>query len=127
VPDAGAVFLIPGTAQGLTGAGAVVLTEAAPRLPTRKPGPTPFEQPELNDYFGEANAILNLDGTGPLDLVTSTSMEDPSGLIVWLTVRYSTPRRGQPAAPVPTGLVATKVAPGSAFEVFSLGHTLLHR
>lgn len=139
VLDAGAVFLIPGTAEGLTGAGTLMLTQAVPgtaRL--RKPSPIPleFERAEPYDYFGYANAILNLDGVGPLDMLTSTSWERTAddymaGLIVWLTLEYGTPRRSPPgeqaAGPQPIRLVARKAATGESFGAYTLGHTLLHR
>jgi predicted RNA-binding protein with TRAM domain len=130
--DAGAVFLIPGTAQGLTGAGTVMLTEAKPASPARgRPGPPAFEVPEQSDYFGHANAILNIDGTGPLDLVTATDRESPSGLIAWLGITFAAPRRppaGLPASdPVPSRLWPIKVGTGSGFEAYNIGNTLLHR
>lgn len=133
VVDAGAVFLIPGTAEGLTGAGALMLTQRPPDTTQfRKPAPVVgFERPERDDYFGQANAILNLDGIGPLDLLTATSMEQPSGLLVWLHLEYPTPRRvplGEPViGPEPARLVARKAGTGAAFEAYSIGHTLLHR
>jgi hypothetical protein len=130
--DAGAVYLIPGTAQGLTGAGALMLTQSTVNLAElRKPGRIAFEQPETLDYFGYSNAILNLDGTGPLDLLTGTSMERNEGLLVWLSVQHTAPRRsaiGLPATgSVPANLRPVKVWVGSDMGAYSIGHGLLHR
>lgn len=134
VLDAGAVLLIPGTAEGLTGAGSVMLTQGAPL--SRQRGAATFERPEESDYFGEATAILNLDGTGPLDLLTSTSREDElSGLVVRLDVWFAIPRRPAPgrtavegdAGRRPVRLVPTTWWTASDVGTYSLGHTLLHR
>lgn len=139
VADAGAVFLIPGTADGLTGAGSLMLTQSPPDTTwQRRPGPGPvaFERPEFDDEFGQANAILNLDGIGPLDMVTSTEMEkdagdQPIGLLVWLDLEYSTPRRPlpgeEPVGSYPIRLIARKAGTGPSFGAYSIGHTLLHR
>jgi hypothetical protein len=131
VLDAGAVLLIPGTAAGLTGAGSVMLTEHQPTPVGNRRLRPGFDQPEINDYFGEANTILNLDGTGPLDMITSSSRDGDSGLTVVLGLQYTTPRRpgpGRPASgPVLTGLTPRSWWTGADMSAYTLGHTLLHR
>ncbi|RGC65149.1 FG-GAP repeat protein [Micromonospora sp. MW-13] len=122
VVDAGAVLLLPGTAQGLTGAGSVMLTQAPSWRLMRVTSLGPVA---AYDYFGESTAILNLDGTGPLDMLTGTSRDGDSGLVVELDLHYGARR---PAA----GSAATALRPvgrwtGTDLGAYTVGHTLLHR
>jgi hypothetical protein len=128
VRDSGAVFLIPGQAAGLTGAGTLMLTQSAAKAPARwvQPG---CQRPDPNEYFGEANAILNLDGIGALDMLTGTSGEEESGLIVKIGMRFASqrPTAGRPAPTrVPVGLTTTSCETGATLGAYTAGHTLLH-
>lgn len=127
VRDAGAVFLIPGQAGGLTGAGALMLTQRAANAPARRVVPG-CQRPEQYEYFGEANAILNLDGIGALDMLTATSREGESGLIVKIGIRYAAqrPAAGRPTR-VPVAIAMTSCQSGAALGAYTAGHTLLHR
>ncbi|MEH1124674.1 hypothetical protein [Micromonospora sp. CPCC 206061] len=129
VRDSGAVFLIPGQAAGLTGAGTLMLTQRAASAPVRRERPG-CQRPEPGEYFGEANAILNLDGIGALDMLTATSGEDESGLIVKIGMRYASqrPAAGRPAPTrVPVGLTTASCQTGADLGAYTAGHTLLHR
>ncbi|MFY1689260.1 FG-GAP repeat protein [Plantactinospora sp. WMMB782] len=126
VQDAGAVLLVPGTAQGLTGQGSVMVTQDVYHAkPVGEPS-TSFGPPRPFDYFGEATAILNLDGTGPLDMLAATSMDADSGLVVELELSYSGKRK-PPYDRTLVGLHAVDWWTGAEVDAYSLGHTLLHR
>lgn len=120
VADAGSVTLLPGTAQGPSGTGALVYTQAA--LPGDWPKPpaeftqsaaTLRDRPEANDYLGSAVAILDLDGTGPLEMFAVAKREDleqqpagaPYGLLTTLGIQTRTSRRGS------TGPAASRLVP----------------
>lgn len=128
VEDAGAVFLLPGTAQGLTGAGSVMLTQAASRI--RNPLNPPWQTAAKNDYFGEATAILNRDGSGPLDMVVASGRDAGSGLVAELDPVYSVTRPsrgwGRPTVRKVVGLRAVAWWTGNDVGASTLGHTLLH-
>lgn len=144
VADAGSVTLLPGTTQGPTGAGAVVYTQAAqpadwPRPPAefKQSAATLRDQPEPSDYLGSAVAILDLDGTGPLEMFAVAKYEDlrqqpagaPYGLLTTLGFQTRTPPRGA------TGPAASRLAPlrqqrpadlsGGGTRLVHLGHGLL--
>ncbi|MER5704035.1 FG-GAP and VCBS repeat-containing protein [Micromonospora sp. NPDC002296] len=113
VVDAGSVTLIPGTASGPTGAGSFVYTQnamgslrrVAPRARSADAASAVNDRPEPNDYLGSSVAILDLDGTGPLEMLAESKYEDmweqapgePYGLIT--TLRLVGPRnfRGVPS------------------------------
>ncbi|MER5704036.1 FG-GAP and VCBS repeat-containing protein [Micromonospora sp. NPDC002296] len=122
VRDAGAVFLLPGTAEGLTGAGSVMLTQAPSWRLKRV---TDLGPVAANDYFGEATAILNLDGTGPLDMLTGTARDGDGGLVVELDLYYGARRPA--AGSAATGLRPVARWTGSDLKAYTVGHTLLHR
>ncbi|GLH97693.1 hypothetical protein Pa4123_29680 [Phytohabitans aurantiacus] len=128
VRDSGAVFLIPGQAGGLTGAGTLMLTQRAARAPVRRAQPG-CQRPGQYEYFGEANAILNLDGVGALDMLTGTSGEAESGLIVKIGMKYAS-QRPVAGRPVPVrvagALTVTSCQTGATLGAHSAGHTLLH-
>ncbi|MFI7428219.1 FG-GAP and VCBS repeat-containing protein [Micromonospora sp. NPDC049836] len=118
--DAGSVTLLPGTPQGPTGAGAIAYTQAVqtgdwPRPPAEfgQSAATLRDQPEPNDYLGSAVAILDLDGTGPLEMFAVAKYEDrwqqpadaPYGLLTTLGLQTRTPPRGS------TGPAASRLVP----------------
>lgn len=129
VPDAGAVLLLPGTAQGLTGAGSVMLTQATSSSRVRRPRDT-LGLAAASDSFGEATTILNLDGAGPLDMIVASSSDGDSGLVAELDPVYTVPRPargwGRPTARKLVGLRPVDSWTGTAVGAYSLGHTLLH-
>ncbi|WP_165878291.1 FG-GAP and VCBS repeat-containing protein [Micromonospora sp. MW-13] len=106
VQDAGSVTLIPGTPAGPTGAGSFVYTQNAVGSIRRAGAGVMNDRPEPNDYLGSSVAILDLDGTGPLEMFAESKYEDmwqqapgePYGLIT--TLRLDGPRnlRGTPQA-----------------------------
>lgn len=137
VSDAGSVTLIPGTAQGPTGAGSFVYTQS-PQSTTRRPDPRNSEPAEPEDYLGSSVAILDLDGTGPLEMFAESKYEDlfeettsePIGLITMLRLEPTVPRRDS-AQPSSYRLVAVQqrrpadfADPG--FQVRYLGGGVLH-
>jgi hypothetical protein len=130
VRDAGAVLLIPGTAQGLTGAGSVMLTQVVPGSGGRKPVHG-FGPPAAGDYFGEATAVLNLDGTGPLDMLAASSTDGEGGTVVRIAPRFDVPRRpgvgGAPTTRTLVGLTPVTWWTGPDVGAYSIGHTLLGR
>ncbi|MFD0969419.1 FG-GAP-like repeat-containing protein [Plantactinospora endophytica] len=126
VQDAGAVLLIPGTAEGLTGAGSVMLTPGSTTGPLHDPQPNLLGSPVREGYFGEATSILNLDGTGALDMLAATSMSGDGGLLAELDVWYTVKRRPTDSRTL-SGLTVANVRTGTGFGAYTLGHTLLHR
>ncbi|GAB3967293.1 FG-GAP-like repeat-containing protein [Plantactinospora veratri] len=126
VRDGGAVLLIPGTAQGLTGAGSVMLIPGTPNGPLHDQQPNLLGSPAEGDYFGEATSILNLDGTGPLDMLAAGSQVGGSGLVAELDLWYTVKRRPADSRTL-AGLMVADVWTGSDLGVYTLGHTLLHR
>ena len=123
IADAGAVFLLPGTAEGLTGAGSVMLTRPAAPVPPTSPLHI-LGTAVAGDYFGQATAILNLDGTGTLDMLVTTTERSQGGLIVELDPAYVVvPPRGRRLI----GLTPVRVWTARDIGTFSAGHTLLHR
>ncbi|MFC8615583.1 hypothetical protein ACFT9M_04065 [Micromonospora purpureochromogenes] len=72
--EGGVVTLLKGSASGITGSGAQAFDQNHPNIPGTV---------ERGDKFGASVAVLNLNGTGPLDaVVTSTGEEvagDPAG------------------------------------------------
>ncbi|MFE9205312.1 FG-GAP and VCBS repeat-containing protein [Micromonospora sp. NPDC007230] len=124
VADAGSVTLIPGTPEGPTGASSVAYTQRAsasirkPKPPAEFEDSTPAvgDRPEPNDYLGSSVAILDLDGTGPLEMFVESKYEDlfqqppgePSGLITTLQLlqRQKLPNSSSP--PPGSRLVAVK-------------------
>ncbi|GIG67071.1 FG-GAP repeat protein [Phytomonospora endophytica] len=122
IADAGAVLLLPGSAQGLTGAGSVMLTQngpGAPDNPLNILGPA-----ETLDYFGQSTAILDLDGVGSLDMLVASSFDGATGQMAELDPVYVTMR---PRGTKLVGLVPVRVWTGRDLGAYSAGHTLLHR
>jgi hypothetical protein len=125
--DAGAVYLIPGSRDGLTGAGSVEYWQG---MRTGSPGtrdqPTP--NPVSIGYYGHSVAILNLDGTGGLDPLVGTDFETASNGLVqrlfWTTGPTVVTTRGvfTPPAHLAPGPYLT----GDSLGVYSVGSTLLH-
>ncbi|MFB9852025.1 FG-GAP-like repeat-containing protein [Micromonospora andamanensis] len=68
--EAGTVALLKGSASGLTGTGSQGFDQDHAVVPGGA---------ERNDRFGGAVAILNLNGTGPLDAVVTSPGEEVSG------------------------------------------------
>ncbi|MEJ3742296.1 VCBS repeat-containing protein [Actinomycetes bacterium KLBMP 9797] len=130
--QAGAVFLVPGTRSGPTGAGARLFTQATGYRPYR--GSTPdARKPETFDHFGYAITVLNLDGAGPLDVVIGTRYEStgsstlPSGLLTRLVTQPVKPIRGtsRPTGPGTLTIGPSWVGQGNGFDVYDLGRSLL--
>nr|MDT0659024.1 FG-GAP-like repeat-containing protein [Micromonospora sp. DSM 115978] len=110
VSDAGSVTLIPGTAQGPTGTGSYHYHQrgaVARSTAIRKPHPSGVDPAEENDYLGSSAALLDLDGTGPLEIFVGSAYEDLHdepvgtrfGLLTELRLAGDVPRRGEPARP----------------------------
>ncbi|MEJ3742862.1 hypothetical protein WEI85_06205 [Actinomycetes bacterium KLBMP 9797] len=121
---AGAIFLIPGTASGLTGAGSLMLTQHR-QGPLRPGRAVPScQQPGRWDFFGDANAILNLDGSGALDMVTASKWENFSnGMVMRVGFQHAARRTASGRlVRVPVALATTSCQsdPG-------VGHSLLHQ
>ncbi|MDG4832853.1 integrin alpha [Solwaraspora sp. WMMD1047] len=114
VPDAGAVYLLPGTANGPTGAGSYAYRQGAAPAGGRKPNPHHLDRAEENDYLGASAALLDLDGVGPLEIFVGSAHEDLSeapsgtsiGLLTELRLDRDPPRRGEPARPALVRLAA---------------------
>jgi hypothetical protein len=68
--DVGAVVLLRGSAKGLTGAKSQTVTQSTAGVPG---------SPEKGDGFGNAVAVLNLDGTKHLDAAITAPSEAVSG------------------------------------------------
>ncbi|MFC4018826.1 FG-GAP and VCBS repeat-containing protein [Micromonospora sp. GCM10011542] len=142
VADAGSVTLVPGTPQGPTGAGSIVYTQNVAAGSWPKPQPE-FEEstralsdrPEPSDYLGSAVAILDLDGTGPLEMFTEAKYEDmrqqeagePYGLITTLRLQTRSLPGGGPAMSrlVPVAQQRPVDFSGSGFRVNHFGYGLL--
>ncbi|SCG80038.1 FG-GAP repeat-containing protein [Micromonospora echinaurantiaca] len=111
------------TAAGVEGAGGVVLYPGGPRglgvavayhQGMATPGYRgPAEQPEQGDWFGSAVAVLDLDGTGPLEIVVGAQYENTAGLLTELAVGKAPVRSG----PVPPGGSAPAVSPWLLYPV----------
>jgi hypothetical protein len=97
---AGGVALLKGSASGLTGSGAQGFDQDQSAVPSTA---------ERQDTFGASVAVLNLDGTGPLDAVVAATGEEvtgdtagyPSGAI---TRFYGSPNGLVPQTTMWTGL-----------------------
>jgi hypothetical protein len=68
--DAGTAVLLRGSRKGLTGVGSQLIYQSSAGVP---------DSPEVNDRFGTAVALLNLNGTGGLDAVIGASGESVAG------------------------------------------------
>jgi len=68
--DAGAVVLLRGSSSGLTGTGSQSLDQSSALVPGNA---------ETVDNFGDSVAMLNLDGTGPMEALVSTPGEEVAG------------------------------------------------
>ncbi|MEO3776347.1 hypothetical protein ABGB16_05735 [Micromonospora sp. B11E3] len=68
--EAGMVTLLKGSSTGLTGSGAQGFDQNQSAVPSTA---------ERQDYFGNSVAILNLNGTGPLDAVVAAPGEEVAG------------------------------------------------
>ncbi|MEV6811641.1 FG-GAP-like repeat-containing protein [Micromonospora sp. NPDC051296] len=68
--EAGTIALLKGSAAGLTGSGAQGFDQDHPVVPGGA---------ERGDWFGGSVAILNLNGTGPLDAVVASPGEEVAG------------------------------------------------
>ncbi|MFJ4814224.1 FG-GAP-like repeat-containing protein [Streptomyces sp. NPDC088801] len=74
VADAGAVVVLPGTARGLTGTGAQVVTQDTPGVPGT---------PEKGDAFGRAVHLADADHDGLADLAAGAPGENGNAGSVW--------------------------------------------
>ncbi|MEU6841001.1 FG-GAP and VCBS repeat-containing protein [Streptomyces sp. NPDC046716] len=72
--DAGAVALLPGSADGVTGTGSVVLNQNSANVPGVA---------ESGDLFGSDCALLDVNGDGSRDLAVSATGENDSSGAVW--------------------------------------------
>jgi hypothetical protein len=101
--DAGLVVLLRGSAGGLTGTGSQSLDQSSSLVPGAA---------ETDDYFADSVALLNLNGTGPLEAVVGSPGEEvtgdtkgyPSGSVTTFPVSSSglgtgTARSGQSLVP----------------------------
>ncbi|SCE78186.1 FG-GAP repeat-containing protein [Micromonospora purpureochromogenes] len=68
--EAGVVTLLKGSASGITGSGAQAFDQNHPNVPGTS---------ERGDKFGASVAVLNLNGTGPLDAVVTSTGEEVAG------------------------------------------------
>lgn len=66
VKEAGGIWVIYGSKSGLTGTGSKSYNQSSAGV---------AGTPEHSDRFGDAVAVLNLDGAGPLDVVAATPNE----------------------------------------------------
>ncbi|MGW0840399.1 FG-GAP-like repeat-containing protein [Streptomyces sp. NPDC002787] len=99
--NAGSVWLLKGTASGLTGTGSLALSQDAPDVP----GST-----ETDDRFGSAASLTDVTGDGHADLLTGTEGEDTgNGTILYVPSPNGTPAPtrssyyGLPQLATPTG------------------------
>lgn len=135
VADAGSVTLIPGTADGPTGIGSFVYAQRLPLRSAGRPDPWNPDPAEPGDYLGSAVAILDLDGTGPLEIFVESKYEDqqhtvvPFGLVTMLRLESNVPRRGSAQQPSARLVAVRLYRPAdfadSGFEVHNLGFGLL--
>jgi hypothetical protein len=130
IADAGAVYLMPGTAAGLTGAGTRMLTQDA--LTIRRYGrPVGGEKPDPYDYFGKSVSILDLDGSGGLDMLVGSDLEDldgvsATGILVTIQRRAIPTSRGVPATVLVPGRWWSGLSfPDRTVRVRTIGRTLL--
>ncbi|SCG55563.1 FG-GAP repeat-containing protein [Micromonospora inositola] len=144
VADAGSVTLIPGTPQGPTGAGSAIYTQNVVARNWPKPQ-AEFEdwvsaisdRPEPGDYLGSSVAILDLDGTGPLEMFAESKFEDiwqqapgePYGLVTTLRLQAPTLRRGSSQPPAFRFVPVKQQRPADfsdlGFRVVHFGYGLL--
>jgi hypothetical protein len=68
--NAGSLVLLRGSASGLTGTGSQSLDQSSSMVPGSA---------ETDDYFADAVALLNLNGTGPLEAVVGSPGEEVAG------------------------------------------------
>jgi hypothetical protein len=68
--EAGAMVLLRGSAGGLTGTGSQSLDQSSALVPGSA---------ETKDYFADSVALLNLNGTGPLEAVVGSPGEEVAG------------------------------------------------
>ncbi|MBM0257559.1 FG-GAP-like repeat-containing protein [Micromonospora sp. 4G55] len=68
--EGGVVTLLKGSASGITGSGAQAFDQNHPNIPGTV---------ERGDKFGASVAVLNLNGTGPLDAVVASVGEEVAG------------------------------------------------
>ncbi|MEV0721177.1 hypothetical protein AB0I37_00160 [Micromonospora purpureochromogenes] len=68
--EGGVVTLLKGSASGVTGSGAQAFDQNHPNIPGTV---------ERGDKFGASVAVLNLNGTGPLDAVVASTGEEVAG------------------------------------------------
>jgi hypothetical protein len=68
--EAGAMVLLRGSASGLTGTGSQSLDQSSALVPGSA---------ETKDYFADSVALLNLNGTGPLEAIVGSPGEEVAG------------------------------------------------
>lgn len=134
--SAGAVFLVPGTRSGPTGAGARMFTQATGYPSPWRAGTPDSRKPQASDYFGSAITVLNLDGVGALDVVIGSRFEGRDGspnpgLLTWLVPAISKPvpggRKVAWQGALTTGrTLSGSAVPNSRFVVYDLGRSLVH-
>jgi hypothetical protein len=129
VIDAGAVYLIPGSKDGLTGAGSL---EYWPGMPTWRAGlarPQPADGLTATSYFyyGQSVTALHLDPTRGLDILVSDYDSANGGLyerLNWMPGLGLRPR-GQ-VSQQPDYLLPDGYTTGSSLSIYGLGAALLH-
>ncbi|MDQ0786478.1 FG-GAP-like repeat-containing protein [Streptomyces sp. B3I8] len=75
IEDAGSVALVPGSASGVTGAGAQTFHQNTAGVPGAA---------EAGDRFGVSSALLDVDGDGHLDLAAGSTAENAEKGSVWV-------------------------------------------
>ncbi|MEV4491765.1 hypothetical protein AB0K04_16815 [Micromonospora coxensis] len=91
-PEAGVVTLLKGSAAGLTGSGAQGFDQNHPVVPGAS---------ERGDKFGSSVAVLNLNGTGPLDAVAASIGEEVGGDTAGYPSGFMVPFHGSTGGLVP--------------------------
>ncbi|NYF55829.1 hypothetical protein [Micromonospora purpureochromogenes] len=90
--EAGVVTLLKGSASGITGSGAQAFDQNHPNVPGTS---------ERGDKFGASVAVLNLNGTGPLDAVVTANGEEVAGDLVGYPSGSMVPLHGSTGGLVP--------------------------
>jgi hypothetical protein len=75
IEDAGSVALVPGSASGVTGAGAQTFHQNTAGVPGAA---------EAGDRFGVSSALLDVNGDGHLDLAAGSTAENAEKGAVWV-------------------------------------------
>ncbi|MEU5789096.1 hypothetical protein ABZ754_15370 [Micromonospora purpureochromogenes] len=90
--EGGIVTLLKGSASGITGSGAQAFDQNHPNIPGTV---------ERGDKFGASVAVLNLNGTGPLDAVVASTGEEVAGYPAGYPAGSTVPFHGSTGGLVP--------------------------